>query len=116
MKFTSCITAVKKTATEVKRRAVSRLAQKLGWRTKEEYEMLEQQDKFNFLYSQAVAPWIKAVRLICGDGKCSKRCCTYCAQECDRRDGYCTEFFPKFAEGTKEETARYKKAFDIQAD
>lgn len=52
----------------------------------------------------------------CGDGKCSKRCCTYCDQKCDRRDGYCTKFYPKFAEGTKEETARYKKAFDIQAD
>lgn len=116
MKFTSCITAVKKTATEAKRRVVSRLAQKLGWRTEEEYKMLEQQDNFDFLYFQAVAPWVETVRRICGDGECSKRCCTYCAQKCDRRDGYCTKFYPKFVEGTKEETARYKKAFDIRAD
>lgn len=111
-----CVITIKRTATEAKRRAVSWLAQKLGWCTKEEYEMLERQDNFNFLYFQAVAPWVETVRRICGDGECSKRCCSYCGQKCDRRDGYCTKFYPKFAEGTKEETARYKKAFDVRAD
>ena len=73
---------------------------KLGGYTKEETNILyKAQVEVRRLLLQA---WVKAVQEICRKSENSYYdwCCEYCAENCDKRNGWCRRFEPKIV--TKE--------------